>query len=88
MSTHNIHFLKEDNISKKDLNVCFLELSEDTPSKRFKNEFELAIVNEPPVFESLKFHCTLIRVLQSGSFKEYANSKIKEGRQQSRNTAP
>ena len=28
-------------------------------SKGLKNEFETAVVNEPSVFESLKFYCTL-----------------------------
>ena len=27
---------------------------------RLKNEFETAVVNEPSVFEPLKFYCTLI----------------------------
>ena len=27
-------------------------------SKRLKNEFETAVVNEPSVFEPLKFYCT------------------------------
>ena len=27
-------------------------------SKGFKNEFETAVVNEPSVFEPLKFYCT------------------------------
>ena len=29
-------------------------------SKELKNEFETAVVNEPSVFEPLKFYCTLI----------------------------
>ena len=29
-------------------------------SKGLKNEFEPAVVNEPSVFEPLKFYCTLI----------------------------
>ena len=28
-------------------------------SKEFKNEFETVVVNEPSVFEPLKFYCTL-----------------------------
>ena len=36
-------------------------------SKGFKNEFETAIVNEPSVFEPLKFYCTyLFEVVESG----------------------
>ena len=30
-------------------------------SKGLKNEFELAVVNEPSVFEPLKFYCILIK---------------------------
>ena len=29
-------------------------------SKGLKNEFETAVVNEPSVFEPLKFYCTLL----------------------------
>ena len=29
-------------------------------SKGFKNEFETAVVNEPSVFEPLKFYCILL----------------------------
>ena len=29
-------------------------------SKGLKNEFETAVVNEPSVFESLKFYCILL----------------------------
>ena len=29
-------------------------------SKRLKNEFEIAVVNKPSVFESLKFYCICI----------------------------
>ena len=29
-------------------------------SKGLKNEFETAVVNEPSVFESLKFYCSLV----------------------------
>ena len=37
------------------LNICFLELSEEF--LRDKNEFELTMVNEPSVFELLRFNC-------------------------------
>ena len=31
-------------------------------SKGLKNEFETAVVNEPSVFESLKFYCSLSKI--------------------------
>ena len=31
-------------------------------TKGFKNEFETAVVNEPSVFEPLKFYCTYVNV--------------------------
>ena len=37
----------------KDNNVCSYEIF----SKGLKNEFETAMVNEPSVFEPLKFYC-------------------------------
>ena len=49
MRTHSIQF--HDKIS---LNICFLELSEEF-RRISKNEFESDMVNEPPVFELLKF---------------------------------
>ena len=33
-------------------------------SMRLKNEFETAVVNEPSVFEPLKFYCTFISLCQ------------------------
>ena len=54
MSTHNIPFL---NVKKK----IILKLSQicnyGICSKGLKKEFETAVVNEPSVFEPLKFHC-------------------------------
>ena len=44
MSTHNIHTLSK---------ICSYGIF----SKGFKNEFETAVVNEPSVFEQLKFYC-------------------------------
>ena len=40
-------------------NICFLELSEEF-RRDSKNEFELAMVNEPSVFELSRFNCTII----------------------------
>ena len=57
MSTHSIPFL---NVKKK----IILKLSKicryGICSKGPKNEFETAMVNEPSVFEPLKFHCTYV----------------------------
>ena len=51
MSTHNIH-----GSNTIYLNICFLWLSREFTSG-LKNEFELAMVNEPSVLESLRFYC-------------------------------
>ena len=57
MSTHNIPF----SIQKKKKNHPKLSQisSYGTFSKGLKNEFETAMVNEPSVFEPLKFYCNL-----------------------------
>ena len=34
-------------------------------SKGLKNEFETAVVNEPSVFEPLKFYCILLKTVAS-----------------------
>ena len=52
MRTRNIQF--HDKIS---ISICFLELSEEFRRESKKNEFEFAMVNEPSVFELLKFDC-------------------------------
>ena len=54
MSTHNIQF--HDKIRKNPLIIRFLELSEEI-SYGLKNVFELAMVNEPSMFELLWFDC-------------------------------
>ena len=58
MSTHNIQF--QDKI-KLPLNICFLELSEEF---RTKNEFKLTMVNEPSVFELLRFNCICLACME------------------------
>ena len=60
MSTHNIQFY--DIIRKKSINICFLKLSEEF-RRDSKNEFELAMVNEPLVFVLLRFDCTCFYIL-------------------------
>ena len=56
MSTHNIPFSiyeKHPKLSQ----ICSYGLF----SKGLKNEFETAVVNEPSVFEPLKFYCISTR---------------------------
>ena len=58
MSTHNIQF----NDKKIFLNIVFLSYR-----KKFvetQNEFELAMVNEPSVFELLRFDCIGQQILE------------------------
>ena len=55
MSTHSIPFqyIKENQIELSP--ICNYWIF----SKGLKNEFETAVVNEPSVFEPLKFYCIL-----------------------------
>ena len=53
MSTHNIPFLIIKTNHPKLSKICNYEISSKGP----KNEFETAVVNEPSVFEPLKFNC-------------------------------
>ena len=56
MNTHNVSFLiiiKENHQELSKICSCGIF------SKRLKNEFEKAVVNEPSVFESLKVNCRL-----------------------------
>ena len=55
MSTHNIPIF---NIKKRKSSYIFLNLQLFFP-RNSKNEFKTAEVNEPSVFEPLKFYCTL-----------------------------
>ena len=55
MSTHNIPFF---NMKKK--NTLSQTCSYGNFSKGLKKEFETAVVNEPSVFEPLKFYCTVL----------------------------
>ena len=51
MSTHNLPF----SIKKSSLIILSLPLWDF--SKGLKNEFEIPVVDDPSVFESLKFYC-------------------------------
>ena len=55
MSTHIIPFF---NIKKKITLIYPKSVAMGFFSKGFKNEFERAVVNEPSVFEPLKFYFT------------------------------
>ena len=53
MSTHNIPFSKQ----KEESHLTIPNLQPGDFSKELKNESETAVVNEPSVFEPLKFYC-------------------------------
>ena len=55
MSTHNIPFF---NMKKKNTRNYPKSAAKGFFSKGLGNEFERAMVNEPSVFEPLKFYCT------------------------------
>ena len=54
MSSHIIQFFNVKTKHPKLSQICNCGIC----SKGLMNEFETAVVNEPPVFEPLKFHCT------------------------------
>ena len=45
---------------KKTINLNYSKSTAMRFSKGLKNEFETAVVNEPSVFEPLKFYCSFI----------------------------
>ena len=57
MSTHTIPFF---NMKKKKILNYSKSAAMVFYSKGLKNEFERAVVNEPSVFEPLKFYCIMI----------------------------
>ena len=63
MSTHNMPF---SNIKKK-ITLNYPKYNNACTYGIFpfglKNEFDSAVVNEPSVFEPLKFYCTLVKCL-------------------------
>ena len=74
MSTHNIPFLnikKENHL--KSSQICNYWIC----SKQSKNEFETALVNEPSMFEPLKFYCMWI---------QYFKAKMRELKQKQNKT--
>ena len=65
------HFQHKKENQPKSSQIC----SYETFSKGLKNEFERAVVNEPSVFEPLKFYCILKYTHTSSAETE---NKIKE----------
>ena len=65
MSTHNIPFfnIRKENIPKLS-HICNYGIC----SKGLKNEFETAVVNEPSVFEPLKFYCSCMKAISAFVF--------------------
>ena len=55
MSTHNILFLNIKSQYPKLSQICNYGIRSKGP----KNEFKTAMVNEPSVFEPLKFYCKI-----------------------------
>ena len=64
MRSHNIPFQYEKEKHPKLSQIC----SYRNFSKGLKNEFEIAMVNEPSVFEPLKFYCMSVTVILSHIF--------------------
>ena len=54
MKTHNIPFSF---FLKQKITIIILNLQAEDFSKGLMNEFETAVVNDPSVFEPLKFYC-------------------------------
>ena len=53
MCSHDIPFFKKKKITQIILNLQLWDFS-----LALKNDFETAVVNEPSLFEALKFYCT------------------------------
>ena len=63
MSTHNIPL----SIKRKKITLIYPKSAAmGFCSKGLKNEFETAMVNEPSVFEPLKFYCIFHKILRIG----------------------
>ena len=78
MRTHNIPFSiyeKKITLNYPKYNVCSYGIFF---SKGLKKEFEIAVVNEPSVFEPLKFYCSLL--LQCSDVSKRCRQNGKQGR--------
>ena len=60
MSTHSIQF--HDKIKKNPKMLVFWKKTSEEFCRNSKNELELSMVNEPLMFELLRFDCTFIRI--------------------------
>ena len=62
MSTHNIHF--QDKIIDPILSQLYYNISSYGKMEKsylgLKNEFEIAVINEPSVFQPSKFQCNSV----------------------------
>ena len=63
---HIFFMIKYENFPKIFQN-CLFSVAFRRISSGFKNEFELAVVNKPLMFESLKFYCTVTTLINSNS---------------------
>ena len=63
---HTIFYMKKQNHLKLS-QICSYSFF----SKRLKNEFETAVVNEPSVFESLKAYCSTSQNRSGGGVVDY-----------------
>ena len=66
MNTPNINFL----------NICFQVLSEEF--RRDSNKVESALVNEPSVFELLRFDCMVCQFMQGDNLHEIMVQMFRE----------
>ena len=71
MSTHNIHFQYKMRQFLKNIPKYLVFLTYTKDFLGTQNEFESATVNEPSVFESLKFYCTFGYLLPSSRKHTY-----------------
>ena len=59
MNTHNIYF--QDKIIDIKLSQLYYYISSMEKFLGLKNKFEIAVVNEPSVFETLKFYTVFVK---------------------------
>ena len=60
MSTHNIPFSKKKKKKKMKITLNYSKYELWDFSKELKNKFEPTVVNEPSVFDPLKFYCIFV----------------------------
>ena len=83
MGTHNMPFF---NMKKKNTQSYPKSAVMGFFSKGFKNEFERSAVNEPSVFEPLKFYCIWRKVaLPMGQKKRFQHKHKKKKKKKKKN---